>query len=585
MKAGFYSRLAADGLRKNKRLYLPYILVGSIMVMMYYILLFLGESPALGQMSGGGTLRSILPLGSRVIAVFSFLFLFYANSFLLRQRNREFGLYNILGMDKGNIGRMMLWESGMAAAASVISGLALGISLSKAAEAGLLNIIGMDVDYRLSIGGRAMGQSVLVYAGIYLLLLLYSLIRVRCLKPVALLCSNQVGEKPPKANRALALLGVLILGAAYYISVSTRSPLSAFALFFAAVVMVIAATYLLFIAGSVALCKILQKNPDYYYSPRHFVAVSSMVYRMKRNGAGLASICILSTMVLVMISASGSLYIGAEDSLLARYPYSLELRADYLSLESFGEGDFAVLREVTEDIPSKKDVREYRSAHFSGFLEDGDVTTDPDSLEAFGMDTYDHVFDFGFYSLEDYNRIMGTEETLEEGECLLCCVNTEYDSDRLTINGSSPLRVKKILTDFFHTAVLPCVYVVVNDLESYIRPLLTLAAEQGDSNVRLVWRYAFRTDLSPEENIAAAAAMTDRLQNISIHHTADMYSAGVSSRDSSRADFYETYGGLFSWASCSVWFLCFLQCLSFIISRCLRAMRIRPDLKLCRRWA
>lgn len=320
MKVCFYPRLALDGMRRNKRLFVPYILTGAVMMMMYYILEFLRKSPLLDQMKGGGTLRMLLPFGCGVIGVFSLIFLFYTNSFLTRQRNREFGLYNILGMDKRNISRVMFWESLIAYTASSVCGILLGVMLSKLAELCMLNIMNTAADYSMRIEWSGIAQTLLVFGVIYFLLLLNSWIKAARSDPLELLHSDRKGEKPPKANWVAAVLGVLILAAAYYIAVSIKEPLVAMIWFFIAVIMVIIATYLLFVSGSVSLCRLLQKNKKYYYKPNHFVSVSSMIYRMKRNGAGLASICILCTMVLVMLSSTASLYIGAEDSLLQRYP-------------------------------------------------------------------------------------------------------------------------------------------------------------------------------------------------------------------------------------------------------------------------
>lgn len=286
-----------DSIRKNKKRYFPYILTGAVMVMMFYILSFLKGSPALEAMEGGTTLRIILPLGCGVIGIFSLLFLFYTNSFLIRQRYQEFGLYSVLGMDKRNISRLMAWEVGYTGAITIGAGVASGIILSKAAELMLMNILDMDITYNFHVDIGAAKDTVLVYILIYAILLANSLIKVRRSNPLELVQSSRVGEKKPKCNWILALAGIILLGWAYYLAVSIEQPAKALYVFFIAVLMVIAGTYLLFISGSVALCKLLQKNKSYYYKPQHFVSVSPMAYRMKRNGAGLATICILLTMV------------------------------------------------------------------------------------------------------------------------------------------------------------------------------------------------------------------------------------------------------------------------------------------------
>ncbi len=324
MKRGMYSRLAWLGIRKNGRLYLPYLTAGAVMTMIWYILAFLGLSEKVGMMHGGTTLATVLVLGAWVIAFFSLIFLFYTNSFLIRSRKRELGLYNVLGMSKGHISRILLWEALICFAVVFGVGIGLGILLSKAAELGLVRIVGGTADYRFRFNPRLLPMGAALYGGIYFLIFLNSLRQIHLTRPVELLRSEAAGEKPPRANWVPAVLGIAVLGAAYWIAVFTADPVEALDRFFIAVLMVIAATYLLFIAGSVALCRLLQRNPRYYYKAAHFVSVSSMRYRMKRSGAGLASICILSTMVLVMLSGAVSMYAGSVRSAENRHPYDLE---------------------------------------------------------------------------------------------------------------------------------------------------------------------------------------------------------------------------------------------------------------------
>ena len=309
-RCGLYPKLAAEGMRKNRRLYLPYLLTCVCMVMMHYILSFLAFDEQLKEMRGGGTLGTILYLGSHVVLLFSLLFLFYTNSFLIRRRHREFGLYNVLGMGKRELARIISWEALFSALISLGAGLFLGIALSKLAELGLIRLLHEEVNYSIRIIPEALKSTLAAYAGIFVLIWAVSLIRVGRSTAVALMKSENVGEKPPKANWLFGLGGVILLGAAYWLAINTDGPLEVLMWFFTAVLMVITATYMIMISGSVLLCRLLQKNRKYYYNPRHFVSVSSMAYRMKRNGAGLASICILATMVLVMISSTTCLYGG-----------------------------------------------------------------------------------------------------------------------------------------------------------------------------------------------------------------------------------------------------------------------------------
>lgn len=359
-----YRHLAWDGIRKNSRLYVPYLLTGVGAVSFFYILVALSRLPE-GTLPGSGSVQVILNLGSFVLWMFSLLLLFYTHSFLIRRRNREFALYNVLGMGKRDIARILCWETLLSGGISLAGGLALGILLGKLAELGLLRMVGAATDmvYRVSAGGLLLTLG--LYAGIFLLILISSLVRVGRSTAVQLMRSQAEGEKPPRANWALAVLGILLLAGAYYLAVTIREPLAALTWFFIAVLMVIAATYLLFISGSVALCRLLQKNPRFYYQKRHFVSVSSLVYRMKRNGAGLASICILGTMVLVMLSSTTCLYFGAEDSLHTRYPRDENITA-YFPDRASQSGDLTPLRTAVADAVrrsgmSAANVWEYRS--------------------------------------------------------------------------------------------------------------------------------------------------------------------------------------------------------------------------------
>ncbi len=551
MKTNFYPKLAFEGIRKNKRLYLPYIVTGAVMVMMYYILSFLAESEVLEHIKGGGMLRRILPLGTVVVAVFSFIFLFYSNSFLIRQRNKEFGLYNVLGMDKGNLGRIMFWENIAVGVISILGGLVLGIAFSKMAELGMLNILNHELVYTLQIDMGSVLKAVLLFGGIYLVLLLNSVIKVRHSNPLELLHSNRVGEKPPKANWLFAILGVGLLTYAYYIAVSIEQPLSAIVWFFVAVVLVIIATYLLFIAGSVVFCRILQKNRGYYYTANHFVSVSSMVYRMKRNGAGLASICILVTMVLIMLSSTLSLYVGAEDSLAQRYPKDIALRLSIPTMEQMNEQNFSQMRQaIQERVPNQENVVEYADAEVAGlFTENGIIIDQKSYMESNTVD-YDKIGYLQIMTLEDYNRVMGTNVVLEKDECLLHCLRTEYMGDTFCIEGGTPLKVKEVLDDMYiagHSSmqIVPTITLITADFDTIVSPMLSLENSLGDPVVYFGWNYSFDMDASAEEEIAAYDLLRSEMDHIVIREEDGSYSYIHDCREEGRAEFFGMYGGLF----------------------------------------
>ena len=241
MKTGFYAKLAVTGMRKNKRLYFPYLLTCACMVMMFYIVAYLATSPVLAAMKGGDSVQSMLGMGTMVILVFSVLFLFYTNSFLMRRRKREFGLYNILGMDKRNLARILAWESLFVALVSLVSGLALGVGLSKLSELLLVNLLGEKATLAFTVSAAGLWQSILFYAGVFFVIFLNALRQVCAARPVDLMRAESAGEKPPRANWALGLLGAALLAAAYIISVKIDNPVSAVTMFFFAVLMSLSA--------------------------------------------------------------------------------------------------------------------------------------------------------------------------------------------------------------------------------------------------------------------------------------------------------------------------------------------------------
>ena len=320
MKAGFSPKLALLGIKKNARLYVPYLLSCAFMAAVLYVIAFLAATPALyvinGKIDGAGTttIQLVMSLGSGVISIFAALFLFYTNSFLLRRRKKEFGLYSVLGMDRGALGTILFWETLMAAAFTLVAGLGFGVLLSYVSQAVLLRLLGLPA-VAFSVSISALRQCAVTFAAIFALLYVRGVLSLRHAQGAALLKSENVGERPPKSQWLLVIPGIALLLGAYYIAATIKDPVAAILLFFIAVIMVILATYLLFISGSVTLCRTLQKSEAFYYKKRNFVSLSSLTYRMKRNGAGLASICILSTMVLVMLASTASLYFGAEDAI------------------------------------------------------------------------------------------------------------------------------------------------------------------------------------------------------------------------------------------------------------------------------
>ena len=552
MKRGFYPRLAWSGMRKNSKLYLPYTLACIGMTAMFYILMHLADSPALKLIPSSASVTVTLSLGSFVMGVFSLLFLFYTNSFLVRRRFKEFGLYNVLGMNKGNISRVLAWEALINALISLVGGLFLGIALSKLAELGLVNIMGGDTDLDLRISVKALEFTVMFFCGIFLLIYLNSLIKIRRSSASELVKSENFGEKPPRANWLFGLAGIVILAAAYYIAVSIKTPLTALSLFFIAVIMVIVATYLIFIAGSVWICRLLQKNKRYYYKKNHFVSVSSMVYRMKRNGAGLASICILATMVLVMISSTTCLYFGAEDALRDRYPRDISISASYSGLDSMTDENISALRgEISAAVggAETENILDYRCASLVGSLENGILDLSEASIYSTAMTTYDYVAEVYIVPLADYNAIAGTNESLGSDEAMIYAYRMDYTDKTFAVDELVSFRVKKVLDSFpiadgsAMASIAPTVFVIVPDFADTVAKLGGAVSSSGDEPASLSWNYAFDTPVSDEEETAMCERIGERLSECSESGGYLYYSR--ESLAANRADFYGMYGGLF----------------------------------------
>ena len=554
MNRGFYPRLAWTGMKQNRRLYLPYLLTCTGVTAMFYILMGLSVSTLLPQMSGGRSTALIMSLGSVVIAFFALIFLFYTHSFLIRRRSREFGLYNVLGMGKGNIARILLWETLLTYAGTTAVGLALGVALSKLAELGLMNLLRSQISYTFTVNIKSLLVTLVLFAAVHGLIFLHSLWQLHRVSAVALLHSESVGEKPPRARWLLAVLGLALLGGAYWLAVSIREPLEALLWFFTAVLMVIAGTYLLFISGSVALCRALQKNPRYYYRPSHFVSVSSMAYRMKRNGAGLASICVLATMVLVMLSSTTCLYFGQEDAVNARYPHDIAVTVygdehlmDKMELEELRQGvESAVFNFGGE----ASNVAEYREVSLSGLLDGGNLIVD--AAGAYAMDST-HVIQVHFVPLEEYNAVTGQSLTLEDGQVYVAALRMDFNADTLSVDGGMTRHVmKREITPLDGAAVAditPSLTVVVKDFERFVPELQGYLSDKYGWYPSAYWNYGFDTDL-PENQQANTDDVTPNLTDALYAHLSRVSSdwgvgVSVESKAANRSDFYGTYGGLF----------------------------------------
>ena len=559
MRANLYPKLAWDGIRKNKRFYLPYILTCIGMVMMFYIIHYLAAMPTLKEMPGGDSMTMVLGFGFWVIALFAVIFLFYTNSFLMRRRQKEFGLYNMLGMGKNHLSILLLWENGILFSISMVGGLLSGILLSKLAELFMIMLMGGEATYTLRIDPEAFRDTWTIFTPVFALIFVKGLIQIRRSSAVNLVKSDTVGEKPPRANYVLGIAGILILAGAYYIALSIKSPLIAMAWFFLAVCMVIVATYLLFISGSVMLCRLLQKNKRYYYKPNHFVSVSSMVYRMKRNGAGLASICILCTMVLVIMMGAGSLYVGQEESLNTRYPHEFAASVDFLTegetkrySEEKADYFYAQVDEVLNSYDvTPENAEQVLSTTATGMLKDRALILDPSTVDAANTETMEYVTQIYLIPLSAYNQCMGTDKTLNSGEVFLHCVRRTYDAPVITLSDGTVLTVKEHLTDMMGSGeaamqIIPSMFIVTDDIEAVMESFnKELGSMSGEYKCRLEVSYSFDADLSEEQQMELGEAIRERVRELDYTGDGGFYSYNVECKAEERADFYGLFGGIF----------------------------------------
>lgn len=552
-----YPKLAWQGIRKNAETYLPYLLMGILMVGVSYIMNYLTRPALMGALSMGGTTLMVLQMGKIVISVFSLIFLYYCNSFLIRRRMKEFGLYNILGMGKGNIARVMLWETLLTALLVFAGGLLLGLSLSRLVEMALINLLHADYTVPMELFyPDGVTWVLLLFGGIYVLILLANLLRMRLSNPVALLKSENTGEKPPKANWFFGLIGLLILLSAYYVAAVSQSPLEALIFFFIAVLMVIVATYLLLVSGSVTLCRMLRRNKRYYYQTRHFISVSAMAYRMKRNGAGMATICILCTMVLVILTSTVCLYGGTDSMVDAICPQDINLT---IGLEARdGEENWKRLDamqqmalDVTEEMGlTPENITSQRALVATGKVQNGDygIITDADSLKA-------NILELTVYPLSVYEQATGETVTLADRELLYASFKTNEAFSSMSFYGSAPYRMiraekelpKRLLSADYRSA-WGCLVVFTNDAEAFRSEITALVGEKS-GEAMMMDRLALHFDLDSEADTDTQEKLVKALRSEAMKSTGkDFYgmsSLSVDTRSLCRRDYLSLFGGLF----------------------------------------
>ncbi len=509
MRKGFFARLALQNISKNGKIYYPYMLTSIITVAMLYIICSLSVNNSVGS----ETVLFTIGLGVWVTTIFSVLFLFYTNSFLMKRRKKEFGLYNILGMEKKHIGRVVAWETLIILAASLAAGFVAGIVLDKLMFMLFMRMIGEISPIRFYISGYAIKFTSIVVSGTFLLILLNSIRQIRTAKPIELLHGGEVGEREPKAKWVLTVLGILTLGTGYYMSVKIVNPVAVIFTFFIAVLLVIAGTYLLFTSGSISLLKLMRRNKRYYYRADHFINVSGMIYRMKQNAVGLGNICILSTMVLVIVFSTVSLWFGIDDTTNQRIP--TDITVSIHECEGMEEAGADIADELQKAGFEAENSSIYRYLTFAAYRQGDYYDTNIDGNEDFFGDNIHSLF---FVTLEDYNAVYGKSETLEPDEILIASYRSEYDQTSLKVFDMN-FRVKghfdadsRIGNGYVRASIFGTHFIIVNDWETFDR-LNALQLEAFGKNASRPMFYAgFNINGSDEEEIAFADVLAERLK-------------------------------------------------------------------------
>ena len=531
---GFYWKLAFTNLKGNRRVYLPYLLSSVGIIMMFYSINALGQGIDQGALYGGTTVASMMGLGVFVIGLFAVLFLFYTNSFIIKRRKKELGLYNILGMEKRHIAHILFRETLLIAVCSLALGLGLGIVFSRVLFWLLGLLLGTNLAVAFVIPVSAITSTLGLFGLIFLLTLCYNLLQVKLSKPIELLHGGETGEREPKAHWFLAVLGALLLGTGYTMAVTIQDPLSALVFFFVAVILVILGTYLLFITGITAMLKLLKKNKRFYYKTNHFTALSGMLFRMKQNAAGLASICVLFTALLVTVSTTFSLYTSMDGLLRARYPRNVLVSVYDANQEAKDMVRSAVAEKSQELGLTLENVVDREGWNITTARVGDTLHTQEVPSEAYAV--------VNIFTQREYQRFSGQQVDLAENQVLFFDpANTFPGGDTLHIDDKTYEIVPSdyVMPEASTLAQIYEMYYLVVREEAVVENIL---APSG-SDTFPVYSYDFDVAGGDPEDIAALreALGTVDFSGPGVEYEALLFEDSATSRQS----FMELYGGLF----------------------------------------
>ncbi|MBZ9606537.1 ABC transporter permease [Clostridium estertheticum] len=533
MNSSFYFKFAKTNLKKNSKTYLPYILACISAIIMFYTMDCIVLNEGLDKIKGADALKMILKFAVKVIGLFSIVFLFYTNSFLIKRRKKEIGLYNVLGMEKKHIAKVLSIETLIVAAISLVLGVLGGIVVGKLIFLILINLMKLDITISssFSISVPAIIQTIELFSMIFAVILIGNLLQVKITNPIELLKGGQKGEKEPKTSWILAISGVIELAVGYGLAMYIESPLKAFTTFFIAVILVIAGTYSTFIAGSIAFLKILKKNKKFFYKTKNFVSVSGMIYRMKQNAVGLANICILSTAVLLTISTTVALYAGQESSLKIAYPLDVSISIGNRAAKENDKVANMIKEEAAKSHVTLKNQVEFDDKELITLQDKNSFKIAKSDVSAMS-----DVKSIHLCTLEDYNKMEGKAVALKDNEVLIFSVGKEFSYDSIVISGKK-FKVKDHLNKIKianknKNNMIDEYRIIVKDMNT-----LKDTSEEENANefVNATHRIAFDIDGNKEDTIK----FCDSLKS----HINAMKDSDFKSIYTTREDFYILNGG------------------------------------------
>lgn len=538
-----YARLAKTNLSKNRQNILPYLLSCIGTVVMFFIMDTLAQGSGFDSMIGKDTILTVMGMGTYIIGLFAVIFLIYSNSFLAKRRKKEFGLFQILGMEKKHLAKILFFESLYLWAASLGIGILLGVLLYRLLFLALIKLTGLNGTIGFAFSAKAVGSTMLLFGLIFMINFLLSLRQIHVSQPIELLHGGAQGEREPKTKMLTAVFGFMLLGVGYYLALTCQSSMDALDKFFIAIALVMAGTYCLFSAGSIAFLKILKKNKNYYYQTRHFTSISGMLYRMKQNAAGLANICILSTGVLLVISISTCLWTGIEEVTYTRFPHQISIEAN-TGVSGIMETVEPVSQKMIEEVKTEIDQhlekkqlkKEYESdQRYYVML----AAVDRNKVEKTQSDDAAASTLIKIMEESEYNQVTGEQVELEPGQALVFQAKQKnYGYDTIEM-GNQTYEVKKWNTDKKSyildekTQVYETMTVVTRNKEAKE----AYAAVQGKEPEGYSWEYALDLTGDAGEQIAVG----DELETIL---TESSFNGWLEVREKERNTVYSLYGSI-----------------------------------------